>query len=95
MLTSSLSCHSSDKTFDPDKCGQNNSQRPELDEKIKMWQGRSTVQFVWKTNYTTIINQKKVVDEYGNVNCTAGKVRHVSGKKNPFGHGDYRSGPKT
>lgn len=70
-----------DKTFDPDKCGQNNSQRPELDEKIKMWQGRSTVQFVWKTNYTTIINQKKVVDEYGNVNCTAGKVRHVSGKK--------------
>ncbi|HCS50104.1 MAG TPA: hypothetical protein DIW81_00705 [Planctomycetaceae bacterium] len=72
------------KSFDASMCGHDKSQRPELDQKINLWKGRATSTFVWQTKFTTIINQKRKVDEYGTVTYSNGKKRKVCGKKLPL-----------
>lgn len=69
------------KGFDPALCGQNSSQRPELDEKIKMWSGRARGSIVYTRTFVATINQTEHVDEFGIKHISGGKRRWVSGKQ--------------
>lgn len=71
------------KGFDPAMCGQNSSQRPELDEKTRMWSGRARGSVVYTKTFHATINQTKHVDEFGVVRLGEGKVRRVVGKHLP------------
>ena len=70
--------------FDSTLCGYNNSQRPELNEKIRMWEGRARTEFIYTKIFVTIINQTKHVDEFGVLHVCGGKRRLVSGKHIPI-----------
>lgn len=68
-----------EQTFSLKLCGEGKSQRPELNEKIRVWQGRARIQFIIDREFATTINQQRFVDEYGVVQLTAGKKRIVHG----------------